>query len=1364
MDPDRPDPAPAPPPAPAPRPRVAATLAHGIGRLLLWLPGAAIGLLLAGMVALWFWAATPGSLAQALSWADDWLAASEGPQAMRLQATEVTGSLRHGGRIGTLRWSQGALSVQADALELVWDDSLWTNLLAGQGLRLPLLRVAQLSVHDERPPSPAPSQAPTALDLPLPLSLDFELQRLQISGRQDLLATDIRGQYRYAQAAGMGAHRLRLDSLQWAQGSYRAQVELGAQAPMALNASLEGDIRTALPSGQALPLKARLQASGHLAGADAAITLNARLQPSPPAPGAQASTLSLQAQLRPWADLPLHSATLRAQALDLAPLWPGAPTTAISGELLAQPEGADWHATLRLDNPRAGPADQRALPLQSLQAELRRVGERWTLASLQARLGEGSLQAQGSGRLLRDAQGRWRPVDWTGGLRASGLRADRLWSTLSADAFDAQLSARSAPEPRVPGALALQASVQVSPGRSATSASTAPAQLALQARWLPEAGGDGTQGALELDSVQLHALAAELQGRGRVDTRRRDAEGQWTLSLPGAHLMTQWRAAHADGEGELTLQIEQAERVSAWLRSLRDQPWWGDELRQRLAQMTDTEARGAAEVQLSWRGGLGALGWPAPTAPVSGAATPLRLDARLSAPRLDLQRSGGADVGVRDLVLQVSGPQDALALSLNGQLLGAGWQLGLESEGRLALARVDQGRLDLARLRLLAIPEGAGADAAGWQLANAQPLRLAWQREGDGTLGVDAGSGLLALRPVGPPLPELQTPLSLAWQSLAWQAQTLQSRGQLTGLTLPWLDAFHAALRGQRLLAPNGVDGDLTLDGDWDLQWPLGGAGSPALALNLQRRGGDIRWNGHTPGDGSTGTGSPLTAGVRDARVRLTVQGQRLQALLRWDTERLGVASADLDSPLAAVASGEDADPLERWWPARSPLQGTAQVALPQVGVWSLLAPPGWRMQGTLQAQARLAGTRGAPQWSGSLQAEDLALRSVVEGIAFTQGRLNATLEGERIRVERLSLQGAGEGDTGGRLDASGQAEWRAVPGSLLRQPFIELQARAQQLRVSSRPDRRLTVSGDASATLAGTQLQLRGQLRADSALFILPDETTPSLGKDVVVRHTKDTPAEAPTGQRVQPDIAFTLDLGPQFEVRGQGLQTRLEGQLSLRANPASPTPRVLGEVRTAGGSYRAYDQSLRIASGALRFTGPYDDPALDIRAVRVLPQNTDQTVGVQIGGHAQAPRVTLFADPVLPDGETLAWLVLGRPASSSGAQAFVLQQAARRLLSRQGEPLDGALARSLGIDEIGFSAVNSSSAGTGTSNTTTSSAALTLGKRLSSDLYLSYEQSLAGTMSTVSILYDLSRRLTLRARAGTENAIDLIFTQRYD
>ena len=382
------------------------------------------------------------------------------------------------------------------------------------------------------------------------------------------------------------------------------------------------------------------------------------------------------------------------------------------------------------------------------------------------------------------------------------------------------------------------------------------------------------------------------------------------------------------------------------------------------------------------------------------------------------------------------------------------------------------------------------------------------------------------------------------------------------------------------------------------------------------------------------------------------------------------------------------------------------------------------------------------------------ALRSVVDGFEFTQGQLRASLDGERLTINRFDLKGP----LGGALSATGQVQWRLVDGR--RQPLIDLQLRADSLRVSNRADRRLTLSGQVAAQLAGAQLNIRGQLKADSALFVLPDETTPTLSTDVVVRGGRNLQAVTSTVAQVQPDVSVDLDLGPQFEVRGRGLQARLTGQLNLRSTVALPAPRVFGEVRTASGTYRAYGQQLNIESGVMRFNGPYDDPALDIRAMRKLPENTEQRVGVLITGNAQGPRVGLFAAPDLPDGDKLAWLVLGRPASSAGAQAFVLQQAARQLLTRGGEPLDSALAKTLGLDEIGFSSTGTR---TNADGTTTTDAALTLGKRLSNDLYLSYEQSVTGAMSTVSILYDLSKRLTLRARAGTENAIDLIWTWRW-
>ena len=86
------------------------------------------------------------------------------------------------------------------------------------------------------------------------------------------------------------------------------------------------------------------------------------------------------------------------------------------------------------------------------------------------------------------------------------------------------------------------------------------------------------------------------------------------------------------------------------------------------------------------------------------------------------------------------------------------------------------------------------------------------------------------------------------------------------------------------------------------------------------------------------------------------------------------------------------------------------------------------------------------------------------------------------------------------------------------------------------------------------------------------------------------------------------------------------------------------------------------------------------------------------------------------------------------------------------------GGLAGALGLDELSVRGESLNADGS------TRAAAVTLGKRISNELYLSYETGLAGAMGTVSVFYDLSRRFTLRARAGEENAVDLIFTLHYD
>jgi translocation and assembly module TamB len=1337
-----------------------------LARALLWLPAVLLGVVLAGALALGVWASTEGSLAQALRWGLAWQA-DHAPELGRIEAEDVDGSVFGGGGVGRLRWQQEGLSVSADGARVTLGGRFWLGLLRGEA-RIAQLRAERVQVVDERPPRPAEPATPLqALELPLPIEVSATLGVLALPGAE-LQAIDLT--YRYGRAdPGLGArdaHTLTLRSLQWAEGRYQAQATLGAQAPMPLRLQARGDLATAVPEGGTLDLRARATAQGTLAGADAALALTAQIEPMRSTDATP--TLAGTARVRPWAPQPLDEADLRLHRLNLAMLWPQAPQTALTGTLRALPEGTQWRASAQLQNEQAGAIDRRRLPLQSLELALVQQGERWTLERLDARVAGGRVQAEGqrdgpaaaSATASPAASSAASPLtalgDWQTRWRLTGIDPAQLWSTLAPAALDGELRARAlAPRSESPG---VEVDARIAPAGRQPRRSAAEAwrlrELVLQGRWQPS-GAALSAGELTLQRARLDALDGRIDAQGRVDTVRPRASGRLALDLPGLQARFDGTLAQADGQGVLDLDLADGARLLAWLRGLQNAPRIGDALREALAPWADASLDARASGRLRWQGGLGgipALGWPG-----AGRAAPPRIDLQLQVDRLRAQRGGDApiDLALRDSRLTLQGPPEALALSLRARAERAPWRAELDTAGQLALGTrpLDgrEGALRLDRLALSATPSDAGVR---WTLTPTAPLRARWRAHDKGLDAELDAAGLRVLPQRG--ATPAAAPLTLSWDSLSWRAGALQTRGRLEGLPLAWADALASTeANGQGPLAAAGLGGDLLFDGRWDLLLPAQASEPPRVSLTLERRSGDllVQTDGAAFEDAAARS-QRVPAGVKTAQLNVNTEGARVNAQLRWDSERLGEVSAEASTTLSPPDAGQGA-----WhWPESAPLSGRVRANLPQVGVWSVLAPPGWRVRGALRAEATVGGTRAAPQFGGSLQGDDLALRSLVDGISFRNGQLRATLAGERLVIESLRLEGRGGAERGGVLQASGSAEWRRVTrdGATVREPLIALQVSADKLRASIRPDRRLTVSGRIDARLEGAALQLRGRLRADEALIVLPDETAPTLGGDVVVRGTE-YPIERSSGVRVVPDVQVMLDLGDAFELRGHGLQTRLAGQLEVRSTPGDTAPRVVGEVRTVSGTYRAYGQQLAIETGVVRFNGPYDNPSLEILAVR--PNATTQRVGVQITGSAQTPRVRLFSDPELPDSEKLAWLVLGRPASGAGAEAAVLQQAAIALLSRNGNsPLDGGLASALGLDALSFSGSSTNADGSSTA------AALTLGKRIADDLYLSYERSLAGTLNTVSIFYDVTRRVTLRARAGSENAIDLIFTQSYD
>jgi translocation and assembly module TamB len=1374
--------------------------AKGLAWLGIWLPGALVALLLATLLVAWWWSATPGSLAQALGWAQQWTQ-GQPTDAGRMQVSGVEGTLSEGGQIASLQWQQPGLEVDASAVRVRWSAALLLNLLRGQGVQLQELAIGQLRVNDQRPPTP--SEPLQSLTLPVKLHVPWSLDRLVMEGNSALTLSQLKGLYRYgpidtdsppSQGLAPGvdaAHQITLGSLQLAQGKYQLQAVLGAEAPMPLKLSAQGQVLATVPGGQSLTLQTTADVTGTLANASATLQATVRVSPLTDSnPTSASPTLDATATIHPWAtELTqlLTQADARAHQLNLALLWPQAPLTDLSGTLSAQPQDGAWVASASLSNNASGPWDQQRLPFSQIDAALEQRGQRWVVPRLTARIARSELVAKGSFLPPQDSA----PARWEGELKASALNPALLWSTLDAMALDASATASTAAERA--GAINLNASIVPSAGQ------TTAAQRGLRLRearvkgqWQGEAGHSG---ALDLQEALLDAAGLRFTARGRADVATFAFNGQAALTLPGARASLDGEVTHDKGSGNVSLDVDDAARVLGWARSLQTLPMVGpaiaDWLRQQPA-INQLQLAGNARLSAQWQGGLGELGFPGPTGPSSARPAPLKLDVALDVPRLEGRLPATTPAtstptaapqatpwSVRQLKLGANGSLAALALQLKGEAAFAPWSGAIDTQAQLKnLAIASQASASTSSLNITAL-ELQLKDATdakrpvAWQVRSEKPVLLNWNSTPATGLNLQAGGGQLLVQPTfstsasAAATPPAKTPLTLAWDNLNWQGGGLQTRGRLKGFPLSWVDTLARA--PDAALGPMGqagVQGDMVFDGEWDisLPGPTGGGAPLRLSAQLQRSSGDL--SVQTDGAGSNASGGtnitrrPLQAGVREARLNISAQGSQVKASLRWASERLGLASADLSTEIGTSSTpGSTASALDRWWPARSPLSGTLSAELPQVGVWSALAPPGWRMRGTLKAEASLSGTRGAPQWRGSLQAEQLALRSVVDGFEFSNGQLRASIEGERLSIDRLHLEGPSGSEPGGSLDATGSAEWQTPSPGAAREPLIKLEVNANKLRVSTRPDRRLTLSGQVKADLAGPNLKVRGKLTADSALFILPDELAPTLGPDVIVRGGRSLPQGTATAVQVVPDIDVQIDLGPQFDVSGQGLKTRLSGQLTVRQTPTDFGPRVLGEVRTQKGTYRAYGQALSIETGVLRFTGPYDDPTLDITAVRPKIGEASQRVGVQISGSAQSPRVRLFSDPELPDSEKLAWLVLGRPATGAGAEAAILQQAALALLAgRGGGAMDGGLAGALGLDEIGVRGETTNADGSN------NAAAFTLGKQVSSKLYLSYERTLAGTLGTVSMFYDVSRRVTLRGRAGEENAIDLIFTLSYD
>lgn len=413
---------------------------------------------------------------------------------------------------------------------------------------------------------------------------------------------------------------------------------------------------------------------------------------------------------------------------------------------------------------------------------------------------------------------------------------------------------------------------------------------------------------------------------------------------------------------------------------------------------------------------------------------------------------------------------------------------------------------------------------------------------------------------------------------------------------------------------------------------------------------------------------------------------------------------------------------VQTGWDASAPLNGELYLNMARLYWLELFSPDIVRPTGLIEGHVSLRGTRSQPLLGGEATLSDFKGEFPALGLTFEQGKGSFTAQPDgSAKITAQANSGKGTLYVDGGLSWFGDA-----------QP-LQLHIHGENVLLSNTSELRVVANPNLDFTLAGTTMQLKGEVLVPEADIDLErlDRGT-SVSEDVVVLDPVD-PEETASSPL---DMDLTVSLGDNVKMAGFGLKGALTGKMQVWAKP--------GREMTANGGlevsgrYKAYGQDLTITRGQLTWNyNPVSDPRINLRAERRIG---DVTAGIDVTGRAMQPRAQVWSDPSMSQSEALGYLVLGR--SLTGATSDQTQQvnAASAALSAGSGLLASQLGAKLGLDDAGVS-----------QSRALGGSVLGVGKFISPKLYVGYGVSLVGSGSVLTLKYLLSRGFDIEVESST-------------
>lgn len=395
-------------------------------------------------------------------------------------------------------------------------------------------------------------------------------------------------------------------------------------------------------------------------------------------------------------------------------------------------------------------------------------------------------------------------------------------------------------------------------------------------------------------------------------------------------------------------------------------------------------------------------------------------------------------------------------------------------------------------------------------------------------------------------------------------------------------------------------------------------------------------------------------------------------------------------------------------------------------------------VKGDLRADISLGGTFAKPQVVGDIVLRNGAANMPRLGLDLTN--VDIQLSSDRSGdIKLISQLQSGKG----RLSIVSDMRGAGTPDWTL-QGFIN----GNNVEVVSLSQLKATLSPDIKIIASRDLLELSGSAVipwARTNFKSLPESATAESPDAIVLDQDNDQP-----GAESKLKIHTNLDivLGDDVRFNGFGLDSKINGKINL-LKEAQRQFFTSGFVSVVEGTYKAYGQTLTIERGRLLFQGPYENPGIEIRASRIIRDDDNTKVGLDITGTLQRPKATVFSSESLSDSQAMMMLLTGKPIKdASQADASLLVSAMSGLGSDAGGGITSGITRFFGVDELEIK-----------SDQGFDQSELWVGKYLTPRLLVRYVVGIFDQAFGFGVEYQLTDRLRLEAESSDTQSLDVVY-----